>query len=318
MATALSETAQQIINDAYQLTGRKDMFNELEPEEVEFALRLLNDMIKQWQTRGVELSSIDDIEIPLYDQKQSYILGPAGDLDMGRPMRAISARRRDSSGYELPFEPPISAREDYKRLPLKTSTGTTIMAAYERRLTGGVVYVWPVSDTASTSLTTAWSNSGTVPGEYHYTGAGVSAEPVYVFANGTKLTEGTLGSLANGEYAYGDNDSLGANALYVKLAVGDPSAQVSGYVKILTTTPPILVLTIQRAIDIFDTSEDTPDLPSETYLALKYGLAAILCDGLSLPAADRQLLKQQSMDYFTQMRTTDQESSSIYLQPRFK
>ncbi len=318
MSTVLSETAQQIINDAYQLAGRKDMFNELEPEEIEFGLRLLNDLIKQWQSRGVELSSILDVEVPLYDSKQSYVLGPSGDLDIGRPMRVVSARRRDSSGYDLPFEPPISSREDYKRLPLKDSAGVTVMAAYERRLTDGLVYVWPVSDTASTALTTAWTDSVAVPGEYHYTGAGVTAEPTYVFANGTKLTEGTLGSLADGEWAYGDNDSIGSSQLYVKLAVGNPGALATGHVKVLLTTPPLLILTIQRAIDIFDTSEDTPDLPSECLLALKYGLAGIVTDGSTLSLNERQMIKQQAIDYFNQMRSTDQEAASIYIHPRMR
>jgi len=43
---------------------------------------------------------------------------------------------------------------------------------------------------------------------------------------------GTLGSLAAGEYGYGDNDSLGYQTMYVRLtATGDPDSQAADFVE---------------------------------------------------------------------------------------
>ena len=76
-----------------------------------------------------------------------------------------------------------------------------------------------------------WTESTTVAGEYYYTGAALSAEPNRLLANDTGLSQGTLGSLNAGEWAWGDNDSLGADTVYVKLSAGDPDAQAAGYVQ---------------------------------------------------------------------------------------
>lgn len=315
MTTAHSTTAQLIIDDAAFLTGRKDIGNALEPEEVEIFLRLLNDMIKQWEGRGVHLHTIQELTIPLYDDKQTFTLSPTGDVVTGRPMRCVSARRLDSTGYESPVE--LLSREDYKRLSIKTSAGMTTMACYEKQTTYGTLYVWPVGDTDSVSLENLWTDSVAVSGEYHYTGALVTAEPTYVFANGTKLVEGTLGSLASGEYAYGDNDGLGADALYVKPAA-TPVGEATGYIKVLLDTPSALLVTIQRPVDIFDDTDDAGDFPSEMFLALKYGLAAVLCDGTGMTLYEKRQLKVEAKDYFNQLKMDDRETTSFFFQPAMR
>jgi hypothetical protein len=77
-----------------------------------------------------------------------------------------------------------------------------------------------------------WTVSGSGTNEYYYTGAGLSLEPAYVKINGQFATKATLGALIGGEYAWGDNDSLGADTLYVCLSDGaDPDSKAAGYVR---------------------------------------------------------------------------------------
>lgn len=58
-------------------------------------------------------------------------------------------------------------------------------------------------------------------------------EPDTVNENGSAMTPGTLGSLAVGEWAYGDNNSLGYETLYVRLSDGtDPDSKSDGYITI--------------------------------------------------------------------------------------
>jgi hypothetical protein len=80
-----------------------------------------------------------------------------------------------------------------------------------------------------------WAASGSGTDEYYLkkpTGASThfladkpvgGTERVAVAIGGTEATEGTVGSLAAGEWDWGDNDSLGYSTLYVRLADGsDP------------------------------------------------------------------------------------------------
>ena len=76
MSTVLSTTAQNIVNDAYTLISAKDIETALTASELDFGLRMLNNLIKQYQMRGVQLHTIADLSIPLGASKESYTIGP--------------------------------------------------------------------------------------------------------------------------------------------------------------------------------------------------------------------------------------------------
>jgi hypothetical protein len=80
--------------------------------------------------------------------------------------------------------------------------------------------------------TDKWTQSTTVAGEYYYTGGDLTEKPNYVELNATAVSEGTVGTLAAGSWAWGDNDSLGSDTLYVKLTdEADPDSKGVGYVQ---------------------------------------------------------------------------------------
>jgi hypothetical protein len=83
----------------------------------------------------------------------------------------------------------------------------------------------------SDGTTDLWTDSGTTSGEYYYTGAALGAKPSAVYADDSLLTQGTLGSLSSGEWAWGDQDTLGADTVYIKTAAGDPDAQAADYIQ---------------------------------------------------------------------------------------
>lgn len=147
MTTVLSTTAQQIIDDAYTLIKIKSFLDPLENEQVEFALRMLNNMIKAWEADGAQLHTISDTTIALYGSKQSYTIGPGTsvyDIEAGRPLKLIDARRRDSDNNDTPVT--VLALADYRRIPQKDSVGEVNSVAYHRNTLYGTVYVWPVND----------------------------------------------------------------------------------------------------------------------------------------------------------------------------
>lgn len=294
--------------------------NAIEPEETVDtqqqldAAKYLNMFVKRISAKK-PLFGVTDITIPLYDSKQSYTIGVAGNKNVSRPIAITQARRQDSNGNETPIFQ--ISRSDYMDLTLKTSAGLVNQFCYDKQLSQGVLYVWPVSSASSVSLsdgaTDQWTDSPAVTGEYYYTGADITAEPAYVFAAGTELVEGTLGSLANGEYAWGDNDALGADTLYVKTALGDPDGQSSGYIKVLTSTPDRIILTTHRMLEDFTTSSDNPDFPQDSLEMLVAYLAA----KLSVQYAPERVgvLKQEADRLYVDYMSNDNEDVGFSIRP---
>jgi len=71
-----------------------------------------------------------------------------------------------------------------------------------------------------------WTESVTTPGEFYLEAAGGGdpelVEPMYVSHGGDKLPAGTLGSLGESEWAFGDNDAaIAFNTIYVRLPGND-------------------------------------------------------------------------------------------------
>jgi hypothetical protein len=76
-----------------------------------------------------------------------------------------------------------------------------------------------------------WTESTTTSGVYYYNQNDLIEKPLAVIASGTVLTEGTLGSLSDNEWAWGDQDSINDDRIYVKIPEGDPDTQADDYVK---------------------------------------------------------------------------------------
>lgn len=108
-----------------------------------------------------------------------------------------------------------------------------------------------------------WTLSGSGTGEYYYNQAHPLTKPFDIIHLTTPLTEGTLGSLSAGQWAYGDNDSLGYNTYYVRLTGdADPNGLPAGD---LQTTAPTLINvasytgTINIGMILYNNEEDTAD-----------------------------------------------------------
>lgn len=88
----------------------------------------------------------------------------------------------------------------------------------------------------------SWTLSGSGTNEYYFRTAangnpGFAAKPDNVYINGSNATEGTVGTLTAGQWAYGDNDTLGYSTVYVRLSAApqDPDDRDPFYVKFYQT-----------------------------------------------------------------------------------
>ena len=106
-----------------------------------------------------------------------------------------------------------------------------VYASDDTAETGTVILTMPTQAnyngvTDLTSATYKWTASGSGTNEFYceLTAGGDPSlsDPTYLYMDDTLLVEGTLGSLADHEWNYGDNDTLGYNTVYVRDNTGDP------------------------------------------------------------------------------------------------
>lgn len=309
-------TRNQIIRQALLLCGGVEEDETVSFPAQEDAALMLNAYVKLITKRQPLFGTVD-VTIPLYDLKRSYTIGPGGNKDINRPLNVTQARRlvRGST-----VETPIFkvSRQEYMELPTKDSQSPVNQFYYDPQLGLGVLYVWGVSNTLSTSLVDGvsdfWTDSPATPGEYYYNPMSIPSSPYFLFTDGTEMAQGTLGSLGDNEWAYGDQDTLGQDTIYVKLASGiDPDWGASGSLKYLATDPDKIICTTHRPLEDFDNANDNPDFPQEAQLMLMYKLAAMLS-----PQYDPTLiayLEQKAAMYEKEYLENDSELASFQISP---
>jgi hypothetical protein len=103
--------------------------------------------------------------------------------------------------------------------------------------------VSPTTTDINAGATYKWTVSGSGTDEYYVDllggGNPTLTQPSYVTLGSpaTRRNRGALGSLALGEWGYGDNDSLGFSTVYVRLDDGaDPDSKATGWVNHVTAS----------------------------------------------------------------------------------
>jgi hypothetical protein len=118
--------------------------------EMQDALSTLNQMMAMWRTQS----------LAVYCQKQetitvtsaaSYSIGPAGDLNIERPVN-IDAMYWRLNGVDTPLIP-LHSFEDYQDIQVKTLEGTPNAFYYRPASPQGQLFVWPIPNAGSLVLT---------------------------------------------------------------------------------------------------------------------------------------------------------------------
>lgn len=302
--TEYSTSGVLIVTDAYQSTGAVDIEEGLSAAMLTYGLRMLNRMIKQWQTRGVSLHFNQNISIPLISGRGSYTIGygqTSPNINVPRPMRITHLSRRTSTAYgtstdSLALTVASQAFTVAEDLAFEADQEVIIATPAGKYASGTVI---SYTGTTLTIDITSVDNAATAAYWLIYTDDTNDIEVTQVSRNDyerltTKTSSGTP------VQAYYDRQSTyGIMKVWPVPSDSDSSLYVG----------------IERSVEVFDDSEDTPDFPTETELALVYGLSEILCDALDRPAQKTKELKMKATDYFNQMLMTDQENTSIFVQP---
>ena len=157
-STDFSYDRDTLIQDAFALIGVGVDGETLQTADTNKGSRALNSLVKSWSIYGPMLWSRKTDSLTLTTDTASYTLGPSGDKVMDRPIRILQAWRRDSNSLDIPLE--IITRSTYNDLSDKTTTGIPSQVYYDRTLTNGTLYVWPVPNSTQAS-------EYTVRFEYH-------------------------------------------------------------------------------------------------------------------------------------------------------
>lgn len=141
-------TATTLIEDARAELGVQADEEPLENHELERGKRLLNSMLKAWETDGVYAWTYTEGSITLVQSDRDYTFTSGGDFTTV-PLD-IKQVRITRSGTDL--EMYRMSREEYYALPDKTTEGYPTQWYYDRQRDSGTLYVWPAPDSTAGTL----------------------------------------------------------------------------------------------------------------------------------------------------------------------
>jgi hypothetical protein len=134
-------TALQIINEALEEIGVKEIGQPLPAEEADRGLRILNRVLGTWAQMGLLAPSVTAVQVPMTGA-QSYTIGPTGDVVAGRPVKVVSVTASDTGGVDYTVQ--LLGKTEWDLIPLKAVDGGPPMYAwYDATVPDGRLYVYP-------------------------------------------------------------------------------------------------------------------------------------------------------------------------------
>ena len=152
MSSTFSVTRDQIIQLALRKLGVLELGSTPDSETVANASLALNLFVKQMQTEGLKLWTVNQLVLPLVNGQTQYSIGPISqnpsvDLDTDKPLKVIQAWLRQTT-VNPPVDTPVQllSQQEYMTLGSKFSTGVANSIYYEIRQNTGNMYVYLTPD----------------------------------------------------------------------------------------------------------------------------------------------------------------------------
>lgn len=149
MTAPSNNTPFAIINDAYHDAGLVQEGDIANSDQLVSGMSRLTDLVNIKQTQGLKLWLNVDTSVTLVEDQGTYALGPAGDVVMVKPLRAIQAYYLDSEGIRRPLVP--LSWDDYIRLSQINQSGAINSFFVNKKQSELSVFFWLIPDaTAAT------------------------------------------------------------------------------------------------------------------------------------------------------------------------
>lgn len=146
MPATYAITRDEAIKAAMQLCQALGQGESPTAQDITDALPFIQSLLKHWDLQGFNTWVVQTISFPLVAAKQSYTIGDGGGTDVAqpRPFQIAQCYTRDVTGNDIPQV--RLTRQQYEILTPKTLPGNPNSFYYDRQLTAGVFYPWPVAN----------------------------------------------------------------------------------------------------------------------------------------------------------------------------
>lgn len=157
----MSTTALEIITDAYAIPNVFLAGESLPPGDAQLAFRTLNRFVGQLGLQAQTYPSVSIETYPIVANKETYTIGPGGDLNTVRPPTqaalgtSISLLLNASAPQPVEIPYPLVSDDVYQNIRIKNLPNTLFTAAwYNPTYAGGLgqLSLWPVPDNAVNSI----------------------------------------------------------------------------------------------------------------------------------------------------------------------
>lgn len=140
-----------LLSDAFAIIGVGVDGETLETADSTKGVRAMNMFIKSLMAEGCTLWVSKNTSITLVASDKDYTIGPTGNKVLDRPFKITQCWARNSDGYDTPVE--LISKESYNFIYNKsvTTSSAPTQAMYDRTLTNGTLYVWPVPNSTAAS-----------------------------------------------------------------------------------------------------------------------------------------------------------------------
>lgn len=140
----------QLITEAYKKISMIGDYDTLTSQQIATGAFNLNMLVKALAADGMPLWAISESTFTMISGVNAYTVGTGETINIDRPIRIINAFNHDNnSGGDQPMN--IITREEYDRLGLKTSTGTSTQLCYDAQLlsVNPTIRLYPTPDAYS-------------------------------------------------------------------------------------------------------------------------------------------------------------------------
>ncbi len=149
-STDFKSSAVLLIEDARRLLGVHAEEEALEAHELVTGLRFMTRMFKAWEADGIGSWVLTEGSLTLVSSQAAYTFGAGGDFAT-IPFEITQVRVSVDGGNEI--EMTRLSREEYYRLPSRTSTGFPTQFYYDRQRDDGSLKLWPAPNSSNYDIT---------------------------------------------------------------------------------------------------------------------------------------------------------------------
>ena len=301
-----SMTGGEIVSAALRVNGALGEEETASAQQMTDGLQALNRLIKRWKARGINLWLYEELIIFLQVGKQSYSIGATGD-------------QATTSGDYIKTEIATAASSGASSIEVDSITGIASGDVIGVVVDDGSIHWTTVNGApsgATITLTDVLDDDVAVD-NHVYTYTTIANRPLRILDARLQINDGNEVPMVKISRSTYDD-------LPTKSTQGNPSqfyynpTLTNGTLKIWTTAQSsndVIRASVQRQIEDFDATTNTPDMPQEWYDPLVFNLAVSIAPEYGVTGQKLIEIKTLAIEFLEDVEGWDVEFTSISMMP---